>query len=440
MVAKLPEFVVPEEASKRGRILKVDLRSPDFRIPEVLGQLSKMSPHIKETTIFLYPSLEQAKTLLDTRSPLSLEGVIRLDECTTEIYSSNEIWLKYGSQFTDRKIRCFTHCSGRLADLKITSVVQGLPQGSEVGSAWFVANGCYALQLLATPAEDEQLIATRHKIERQPHRFELSGGAVAEISRITARQSRKGEKETKKRAYAIQVESIKSAEKVNQDVSGLLILASLISRERSDFGYWSVKEAGKPNIQNWRFGYSKWPKRPNGVEPLLRGEGNCRDFLSCALKHYQAASDTSSLDSAVYALLARDLPIESNIVNLYTATQRILTFALSLPTSNKMSISKLWAQFEKKYTIDLQDLWPLFGSKGSASLNEIRNVLVHGRAFTAASDFKALSIATENLRWTLERILLAILGWDIELSTVSAKKLNWLTAHNWKEPQKSLTL
>lgn len=435
-----PEIVVPEEASERGHILKGELRSADIRIPGILTQLSPMTPHNMNASVFFYPDLDQAKVLLAARSPFSFEGSLKFNGRTETRYRSSEVWLNYGREMTFYEMRCFTQCSGRLVDLQATNIPESPPQEPGSGSAWFVANGCYAVRLLATPAQDEQFIAKRHKVERIPHRFELSDCAVAEIQRITARHRRKGDKEIRKRGYAIGVESVKSAEAVKRDVEGLLILASFASRERSDFGYWSVREANGTNTQNWRFGMGKWPKRAEGEEPLLRDEGSCRDFLTRATKRYLTAPDASLLDSAVYALLARDLAIETNIVNLYTAVQRALTFALSLPSDSEAKVKELYGQFEKQYTVDISDLWPLFDNSGGASLNKIRNVLVHGRAFTAISDFKTLSIAAENLRWLLERILLAALGCDVEISAVSPKKLNWYTAHNWKEPQNSLKL
>lgn len=434
------EVVVPEEASERGHILECELRSADVRIPGVLTQFSPATPHEMNHSIFFYPNLAQAKTLLEARSPFSLEGSRRLDGRTEARYRSSEVWLNYGSQMTSYEMLCVTQCSGRLVDLQIIYPPQDSTQASASSSAWFVASSCYALQRLATPAKDEQSIMSGQKIECIPHRFELSDGAVCEISRVTAHHSRKGEKEVRKRAYAIQVESVRDAQTVERDVEGLLILASLASRERSDFGYWSVQEASGANTQNWRFGMGKWPKRAKGEEPLVRGEANCVDFLSAALKVYLSRADASLLGSAVIALLARELPIETNLVNLYTAVQRALLLALSLPTTSKLKVSELYTLFEKQYPIDIGDLWPLLGGKGGPSLNKVRNVLVHGKVFTSVSEFKVLGIAVENLQWILERILLSMLGWDVENSAVSPGKLNWYTAHNWKEPQKSLGL
>ena len=115
-------------------------------------------------------------------------------------YRSNEIWLNYGSEMTFFEMRCYTQCSGNLVDLQIRiHPVDPVPEPAK-GSAWFVTNACYLLRFLATPSAEE-LRSLINRVERPPHRFSLSNGGVAEITRITARHSRKAEKETKEAAY-----------------------------------------------------------------------------------------------------------------------------------------------------------------------------------------------------------------------------------------------
>ncbi len=433
------DIVVPQEAADRGHILRGELRSADVRIQGILAQLSRLSPHTRNASIFLYPNLDEAKILLEARSPFSFDGSMTMDGRQVTHYRSNEIWLNYGSEMTFFEMRCYTQCSGNLVDLQIRNdPVDPVPEPAK-GSAWFVTNACYLLRFLATPSAEE-LRSLINRVERPPHRFSLSNGGVAEITRITARHSRKAEKETKETAYAIQVGSMDDVANAERDVSGLLILASLASRERSDFGYWSVRDPGGRNTQNWRFGFGRWPKRARGEEPLIRMEGWCSEFLGSALKRYISAPDGSPVDSAVYTLLAREMPIETRIVRLYTALQTVLIFALGLPTSTDKKVKELYAQFEKTNPIDISDLWPLTDGPGVPSLNRIRNVLVHGKVFTARSDFQSLSIAAENLQWLLERVLLATLGWEVDRSEVSRNSLRKYTAHQWASEFKSLKL
>jgi hypothetical protein len=431
------DIVVPQEAADRGQILRGELKSADVRIQGILAQFSKISPHERNASVFLYPTLDEAKTLLEARSPFSFEGSTTMDGLQVTHYRSNEIWLNYGSKMTFFEMRCYTQCSGSLVDLQIwNDPVDPVPEPAK-GSAWFVTNGCYLLRFLATQSTEE-LRNTISRVERPPHRFSLSNGGVAEIARITARHSRKAERETRKTAYAIQVGSMDDVANAERDVSGLLILASFASRERNDFGYWSMRETTGRNSQNWRFGFGRWPKRARGEEPLIRMEGCCNEFLKSALKRYMSAPDASPVNSAVYALLARELPVETRIVRLYTALQAVLIFALGLPTSTDKKVKELYEQFEKTNPIDISDLWPLTAGPGVPSLNRVRNVLVHGKVFTARDDFRSLSIAAENLQWLLERVLLATVGWEVDRSEVSRKNLNKYTAHQWDRDFKSL--
>jgi hypothetical protein len=433
------DIVVPQEAADRGQILRGELRSADVRIQGILAQLSKLSPHTRNASIFLYSTLDEAKILFRARSPFSFDGSMTMDGRQITHYRSSEIWLNYGSEMTFFETRCYTQCSGNLVDLQIRNDPVDSTPAPAKGSAWFVTNGCYLLRFLATPSAEEQR-SMINGVERPPHRFTLSNGGVAEISRITARHSRKAEKETRKTAYAIQVGSMDDVRNVERDVSGLMILASLASRERSDFGYWSVREPTGRNIQNWRFGFGGWPRRTRGEEPLIRMEGCCGEFLRSALKRYMSAPDGSAVDSAVHALLAREMPIETRIVRLYSALQGILIFALGLPISTDKKVKELYAEFEKINPLDISDLWPLIDGSGTPSLNRIRNALVHGKVFTARGDFRSLSIAAENLQWLLERVLLATLGWEVDRSEVSRKNLSKYTAHQWASEFKSLKL
>jgi hypothetical protein len=196
------EIVVPEEAADRGHILRGELRSQDVKIPGILAQFSKLSPHKRNASIFLYPTLDEAKILLEARSPFSFDGSMTMDGRQITHYRSSEIWLKSGSEMTFFELRCYTQCSGRLVDLQIRNdPVTPIPKPAK-GSAWFVTNGCHLLRLLATPSTEE-LRNMINRVERPPYRFSLSNDGVAEMARITAKQSRKAEIETTKRAYAI---------------------------------------------------------------------------------------------------------------------------------------------------------------------------------------------------------------------------------------------
>lgn len=279
-------------------------------------------------------------------------------------------------------------------------------------------------------------------IQRPTYTFVLSDNGRAEIKRQVFSRRLGIVKEVAKSGYSILVHGFKNVETMLRDVECLLILASFASRERSEFWHWSVDEG--PNLSNryWRFGMKKFPKRRDSEEPLLpRDPAECSNFLSTALKTCINSSRSQFLDVAVYALLARDLPLETKIVRLLSGIQSALLFAVPQQNSTKRILMRdLYEDYRRMYALDLSDLWPLFDKTKGASLSEIRNFIVHGGVFTE-SDWIALSYAVENLQWILERILLVALGWDIALSAVSPRKLRLLSlAYDWQAQQQSLKL
>jgi hypothetical protein len=72
-----------------------------------------------------------------------------------------------------------------------------------------------------------------------------------------------------------------------------------------------------------------------------------------------------------------------------------------------------------EYNVKIDDLWPIGGKFG---LSSIRNKFIHGHDF-APSTYGALQGAREHLRWILERILIGLLGWPIEKTTVNSAYL-----------------
>ena len=84
---------------------------------------------------------------------------------------------------------------------------------------------------------------------------------------------------------------------------------------------------------------------------------------------------------------------------------------------NKISLRYAFEQFCSKYKIDLSDLWPIFNSV-DGSLSNIRNKLIHGDPLPPALQ-DILWAAHSSLRFSMERILISILGWPVDKSEVN---------------------
>lgn len=100
---------------------------------------------------------------------------------------------------------------------------------------------------------------------------------------------------------------------------------------------------------------------------------------------------------------------------------------------NRFPFSSVFRKFCAHHLLDLTDLWPLEGNHADWPLMEVRHRLVHGDPF-ANRPVEALACAEAHLRWTVERMLLCVLGWPIDRSNVSAEFLQRTRAEhqNWQ--------
>jgi len=156
-------------------------------------------------------------------------------------------------------------------------------------------------------------------------------------------------------------------------------------------------------------------------------------FIRTAYSRYLRSAQTDLLDNAMYALLNERATMEDRFTRVFSALQSLLWFVYRNggAAGTRIPIKKLFEVFASTYSVKLDDLWPLFDNGSGASLYDIRNAIAHGE-FLNPGKFMALSYAQENLNWTVERILLAILRWPIEQSKVRPEFLrSWSLAHNW---------
>jgi hypothetical protein len=85
---------------------------------------------------------------------------------------------------------------------------------------------------------------------------------------------------------------------------------------------------------------------------------------------------------------------------------------------NRFPFSHIFDRFCEHYSLNLSDLWPVTGKHADWPLTEIRHRLVHGDPFKNRP-VEAMACAQAHLRWTVERMLLCVLGWPVERSNVN---------------------
>lgn len=103
---------------------------------------------------------------------------------------------------------------------------------------------------------------------------------------------------------------------------------------------------------------------------------------------------------------------------------------------NRFPFSSVFKNFCAHYALDLSDLWPLTGVHADWPLLEIRHRLVHGDPFERRP-VEALTCAREHLAWTVERMLLCVLGWPLERSNVSRESLSGIREHQAWQAQRA---
>jgi hypothetical protein len=95
---------------------------------------------------------------------------------------------------------------------------------------------------------------------------------------------------------------------------------------------------------------------------------------------------------------------------------------------NRVSFGHAFEKFCEFYSVDLHDLWPVASNAGGPSLATIRNRLVHGEVL-GEGYYTALITAKFHLQWTVERMILAMLGWPLKKSNVDAWYLSGMAMY-----------
>lgn len=83
-----------------------------------------------------------------------------------------------------------------------------------------------------------------------------------------------------------------------------------------------------------------------------------------------------------------------------------------LPELMRASFPAAFRGFCQHYGVDLSDLWPVTGNSKGDSLSAIRNKLVHGEVYDHRH-YEALIGAGQHLRWSVYRMIFAMLGWPV---------------------------
>ncbi len=430
------DISIPKEAGKRGSLVTGMLTAANgFEMQCLLVQFSEIGPSSRSGRIFFYTDHEQAKRLYGLTGPLNFTGTLAAGEGEMTTFTANDIWPKSGKQMPRHEAVYWTQSSGRIGQLTTQNVKtsqQDENQQDFASFAWFVVSPCFVLQILANSEENERKQVVSSEVKQQKTRFTLPDGATAEVKYHLQSHQLGPLQEVKQRGFSIHVRGFTDSEKTKEEIDAFLLLASFASRERTVTWHWNTQSRKGELNRHWRFNFRKFRRRDDREEPLLlRDRYECAEFMKRALGVYSKSGNKERLSSAVYALLAENLPMELRIARLFFGIEGALMFAMQIQGSKLPDIGPVFREFARSRPRDFSDLWPLFTAKHGYSLSQIRNAIVHGEAF-AESSFLALSYAAEHLQWYLERIILIALGWDIDRSAVSPQALKNYCAYEWQ--------
>lgn len=248
----------------------------------------------------------------------------------------------------------------------------------------------------------------------------------------------------------------------------LLLYISFATRQRTTWVAWSSE------IENQLIEYYRnivIPSKTNEYDEPLIHERLIKGFLEHCLE-YIGNKENFDLYLPLLYLVAADKPgktVESQFLSLFVSIEALLhlygtkknktkyfktddewkTFrayiekavdefqplsdSLRVAVLNKIgnfnqaSINFLYHDFYNVMQIDNSDLWPVFGS--GRSLYNLRNKLVHG---ILSGDELFWSYARINLKWIIERCLLAIIDWKGDNNVDGQTLIKYYPYKDWK--------
>lgn len=258
----------------------------------------------------------------------------------------------------------------------------------------------------------------------------------------------------------------------------VLLLASFAARRRSICLGWDScdsKTYVKRYLRNRII--PKDINRKSSRYDLLIDLGSFPEFMETAYPKFRNYSDLDALRRTLsFVLLSYEDTFESSFMGLYSALEMIVLhfrkkndLEFILPTKkfekvrkefkkiiensalivnsssklemkkklselNRISFASAFDKFREFYSVDLSDLWSVNSNSDGISLSQIRNKLVHGEHFNK-NQTVGLLYAREHLRWIIERMILAVLGWSIEKSNVNPTYLKMISPSvmNWRK-------
>ena len=351
-------------------------------------------------------------------------------------FSASKIWCSNTSEGHHDGIHFVTDFTAEPADFRILKF--GLTKGSPPGGTFSLTPNA----LINTAMTVMRSYTGSVKVRRicRP-RFTLrSGIRLAFTEHFRYRDSHEGETISSAELVAefTPTRKFSGIDACREDLDNLLLLTSFAARHRCVCMDWSYSNRRGDIVEHYRRDIVTPKERKISRDDALVSMAEFPRFIRVAYRNFSKFKEKDQFRSALYPLINdAEKTTEMSYFSLFSALESALLFADRtfnlFRKKGHQSLHERWRLFQTKYAVDASDLWPIIDDTGGVTLTQLRNKVAHGEYLDPAQTL-ALLYAREHLRWTVERVLLSLLGWPISSSKVSSSSLGRLYPYlDWSQ-------
>jgi hypothetical protein len=400
---------------------------------KVLCEVYLPDSHRGDIEVIFHPKAEHIPALQFV-NPVSLYGRSREGRF---VVKSSEIWHEGAMTGFQDGIAFVYPCKGRPTNFEIRNLL-GQSRSTVLGSGVFWLTECPLINTAMTimhfytgNVRAKQIVKptftlrTGVRLFFRKH-FDSDGDTGAQLMQLVA------EFKPQKRLL------IKSLTAVVEDLDDMLLLVSLAARRRCICTGWEYSDEKRNLVRFYRRTFALPPDSRFDIDECLISIRSMMKFLRTAYVRFDHTSHKELIRNAIYALTHEGGTLDNQFLRLFAGLESVLLHVQRVKHKSGLKhLKEKVSFFQSMYRVDLTDLWPLLDKSSGTSLAQIRNRSIHGEYLNEAS-YRALTYATHNLRWTLERMLLSVLRWPIANSNVSKAFLPNLTTYRWQSMQSQI--
>lgn len=239
-----------------------------------------------------------------------------------------------------------------------------------------------------------------------------------------------GKLESSVECETVDTREVREPSRILALLEDVLTLASFAERRVLILTGWTFSRENGDSTTHYRRDFTTPPVEETDIDATLIPLEEIQSFLDTCLPKFGGfpQPQAAALKQAMhFALRGQGRGIGDLYVILFAGIETLLNTS----RSEKASFSDRFEAMCLSRRIELADLWPMVGAKGS--LYAVRNRIVHGSVFSSDHEWFRVVPAKYHLLWTLERSILCLLEWPVDRSRVSRHSLRGLTLYDtWR--------